>query len=203
MVEAIRLLASQWRAAALGSGLMVFAAWIGWSAAADRSWVGVRVITWWVARIVEPMLACRTWIGRCAMIFANNVAVLAVMVASGRFGATGILAVALSGLAMGTALRVLTDRAAGLASTGVAAPGDWRCRAGIALNLLEPPAIAAAIGLGIGRAPAGLGADEVYRAFLLVIVPVMWIAAGGEALWIGAMNRDRRASTTPPTDRPP
>ena len=65
------------------------------------------------------------------------------------------------------------------------------------LNLLEPPAIIAAIGLSLGRSVVPLSPGQAWEAFAAWIVPALLIAAGGEALWLGA---ERAAAESPETE---
>ena len=63
------------------------------------------------------------------------------------------------------------------------------------LNLLEPPAIALALGLAIGRSAIPLSSTQAWGVFLTWVVPAMLVAAGGEALWLGVMVEARESQT--------
>jgi|GEM_PF-3773079 len=62
----------------------------------------------------------------------------------------------------------------------------------MAINLLEPPAIAVALGVALSAQPEPLSAAQVWGTFFVVVAPLMLAAACGESLWIG----DSFASTT-------
>ncbi len=119
------------------------------------------------------------------MIFINNASLLAVLVAVGRWSGTSVLAVACLGVSLGIAVRILSSHACAFGS-GTPALRGRRAKLGIALNLLEPPAIMLAIGLSLGRRGIPLSPTQVWETFAVLAVPALLLAAGGEALWLGA-----------------
>lgn len=188
MALAFNVLWGQWLAAILGTGLIIVAAWVGWSIGRHRALAAVRIMSWWVERVIVPLVTRRTWKARSLAIFSNNILILAALIELGRWHWGAILGVAAVGVSLGMAVRVLCDSPDGLHLSHPPSNQDWRIRYGITLNMLEPVAIAAAIGLSMGRAPAGLATSEVWSAFCLLIAPTMLVAAGGESLWIGALR---------------
>ena len=85
-------------------------------------------------------------------------------------------------------MRVLSERADVLSSSlehpGTTAP--IKTMIGVALNLLEPPAIVLVIGLSLGRTAAPLPAGVAWEMFVVWAVPLLLAAAAGEALWLGS-----------------
>ena len=59
---------------------------------------------------------------------------------------------------------------------------------GMGLNLLEPPAIAVALGLALSYSSAPLTDTQLWQTFVFVVAPLMLVAAGGESLWMGASD---------------
>lgn len=159
----------------------------GWVIGQRAALPPVRLVTWWIRGVVMPLLRCRSWWSRAATIFANNLSILALLVAAGLWHTVALVAVAGLGVSLGVGLRILMCQPAvpweGKPSTGRSA--KRRVRVGIALNLLEPPAIALAIGLCLGRSVLPLSAAEMWETFLLWVVPFTLLAALGEALWMG------------------
>jgi len=60
-----------------------------------------------------------------------------------------------------------------------------RVRWGMALNMLEPPAIALTIGMAMAREPLHLPEVQLWKTFGLLVAPLMLAAACGESLWMG------------------
>ncbi len=75
----------------------------------------------------------------------------------------------------------------GGADTAEQHPIDRAVAVGMALNLLEVPAILITLGLSMGRggATSGLLSGDVWTAYAVAVAPLLLIAAGGEALWLG------------------
>ena len=114
-------------------------------------------------------------------IFLNNASVLTVMVIAGRWPLAPIILISVVGMSLGIGLRVLSDRLADPLPPDVmlTSRGRWRVRAGVALNLLEPPAILLAVGLSLGYSAIPLATERVWEVFLLWVVPATLLAAGG------------------------
>lgn len=172
----------------IGSAMLLSASALGWAIGRRRSWPVVRAIWWWMHAIVLPVLTCRTWGQRSLIIFGNNCLVLATVVAAGAWTISASLAIAAVGIALGIALRSLSELSPHWSSPSPNCGREIRrqIRLGVALNLLEPPAIAIAIGLSLGRSTAQLTPLEVWGAFCLWVVPLLFTAACGEAHWLGA-----------------
>ena len=90
------------------------------------------------------------------------------------------------GMSLGIALRLLSSMDdEPLGSQATTSPRQWLVNVGVALNMLEPPAIIVALGLAFGRQSASLSAASTWQAFAVLVVPALLFAAAGEALWIG------------------
>jgi len=190
-----------------GTVLVVVAVWVGWTTAATGSGALVRLIRWWLERVMLPQLGTLSWTHRAAVIATNNLLILAALVALGRWLVPVLIGTALCGVSMGIALRLLPDLASGfdLPPADDEQGSGWRMRVGIILNLLEPPAIILALGLAIGRNAIPLPSAEAWAAFGTWVVPAMLLAAGGEALWLGVLVRAHEAPgrPEPESDEPP
>lgn len=162
---------------------------VGW-------WVGRRperwavwAVSWWLRHVVRPLLACRSWARRTATIAMNNSLICAAMVALGAWGPVAWLAVGAVGLGLGIALRLLL--ASPPEPEGATAPPSRGQRVagvfGVALNLLEVPAIALSAGLCLAQAAMSPVIDwtPAWHIFGAVVLPALLIAAAGEALWMG------------------
>lgn len=186
-----------------GTGIICLGAAVGWAFGHYELSVPVRAINWWLTRVILPRLRKRSWSRRTATIFVNNTTVLATMVALGVWPTVGLAAVAVLGVNLGIALRVLARLPDDLLGPeGATAPSsDWRMTAGVALNLLEVPAIVATLGLSIGYKAVFASAGQAWQIFGLWIAPVLLIAAAGEAMWLGVARRssedDRSGSIDP------
>ncbi len=187
---------------ALGTGLLLVATAVGWALARHVSLAPVRLVAWWVRRVVLPFIRCRSWWRRLVAIFLNNASILAVMVVAGRWPLAPIILISVVGVSLGIGLRVLADRLADpLPSDLMLTPcGRWRVRAGVALNLLEPPAIMLAVGLSLGYSAIPLPTERVWEVFLLWVIPATLLAAGGEALWLGEGQATREVCEDPAAD---
>lgn len=170
-----------------GSGLMLSATALGWAVGRRRNWLPVRAMWWWMHAVVLPLLSCRSWLQRALIIFANNGMVLAAVVGSGLWISTSIGAISLVGLALGIALRSLSELSPHWSppSPNCAADVRRRVRVGVSLNLLELPAISLAIALSLGQADGSLQPTAVWGTFALWVVPLLLAAASGESLWLG------------------
>ena len=190
------VLTAVWLGMLLGTGLVLVAAAAGWALGRYRDLRGVRLISWWLARVIVPMLGSRSWWRRSATIFTNNICVLSLLLAAGMVYVLALLAVTVLGVSLGVALRRLSEDAAELTLPLLEphAWGLWRLKLGMALNLLEPPAIVVTLGLCLGWQTIPLSPIAAWETFAVWVVPAMFAAACGEALWLGAAR--------PPSDRP-
>ncbi len=171
----------------VGAALVVAAAWGGWIIGRSRSFVPVRMVSWWVGRIIVPLVRTRAWWRCAAGIFLNNTLVLAGVLALGFDRWTCVAAIVTVGMSLGIGLRALADHDdASFFSTGPTdASGRRRFGIGIMLNLLEPPAIVLTLGLSLGQTSVELPALTAWKTFAVVAVPLLALAAAGEALWLG------------------
>ena len=179
----IRMIGSFWVCALAGTVLMVVAVWVGWATAETGSFALVRVVRWWLARVVVPHLMSRLWVHRAAVIAANNLLILLGLMALGRWLVPVLMGIALCGVSMGIALRLLPDLPGGIGLPAVdSGPGSsWRMRVGIIL----------ALGLAIGISARPTPPGQAWGVFLIGVVPAMLVAAGGEALWLGVLVQAR------------
>ncbi len=177
-----------WSAFFLGTFLVVLFVWFGWLAGRFPSLPPVQAVQWWVRRVVLPILRSQSWLGRAAIIFANNITILTTLVLLGPWPGASLLGVTFVGLSLGIAFRIivsLPDQT--LSPCLMLLPHDERrVRLGLALNMFEPPAILYAITLSIARWMVPMPAESVWKSYLIWVVPAMLIAAAGEALWLGA-----------------
>ncbi|MFQ5590676.1 MAG: hypothetical protein ACE5HE_05915 [Phycisphaerae bacterium] len=177
-----------WPGMLTGTTLALVGLGVGWAVGARSSFAPVRAIAWWITAVILPLLATRSWIRRGATIFINNGLIAAAVVALGAWPVVAIAAVAAVGVNLGIALRVLAGRSSGLPEPPEphgARRAGWRTRLGIALNLLELPAIVVALGLAMDRAALPLSTELVWETFIVWVLPTLLVAAAGEALWLG------------------
>lgn len=174
------------RGMVIGTVVLVAAAVLGWFLGRPSSFLWYRLLAWWIEHIVLPLLRARSWMRRTATIFANNTVVLAALLALGRWPLAARIGVVVLGLNLGAALRHLSLRGdVEIEEVGY----DRRSRRivllGVALNMLEAPAIVMTIGLALGRGTVPLSADQAWAGFAIWVIPALAIAAAGEALWLG------------------
>ncbi len=196
------MIATLWPNMLLGTGVMLLATAAGWSAARATSLPPVRLVAWWVALVVRPLLTRVSWWARAGTIFVNNASILAALTALGRWqwaGWAGVLGV---GVSLGIGLRVLSNEPYAWIHLGrqLVPSAARRVRVGVVLNLLEPPAIMLAIGLALGRHAIPLLPAQVWETFALWVLPATLVAAGGEALWIGASRQTQRPTASEPPE---
>ena len=186
-------------ASILATGLIAVGACAGWSLGQDTRVPLVRAVVWWVKRIVLPLLRRRSWFVRTASIFANNIAILTLLTVLGRWHVAALIGVAAVGVNLGIGLRVLGGEFPGFdeSSSTVHEGHVWRMRLGMALNMLELPAIMLTGGLALQRVALSLSNLEVWSTFLLWILPATLVAAAGEALWLGVCVPTQPATTPP------
>ena len=190
-----------WPGMAIGTAITLATAFLGWTIGRYRWFPFVRWIGLWVRVVVLPLIRSRSWLGRAAAIFVNNISILTGLIAVGIWPVAALSAAAMLGVSLGIALRVLmTVEDVFTLPDGRAAGGaGWRMKVGVALNMLEPPAIAVALGLSLGRWMVPLSPGDAWETFAVWVVPAMLLAAGGESLWLGV--RPERARQ--PLDSPP
>lgn len=199
MFESLHVIINLWPHMIVGTVLLLIGMAIGLGIGRVQSFVLVRWVRGWVSRVIIPLLYKRSWLLRTLTIFVNNMAILIGMILLGVWSTAAIAGVALVGLSMGIALRVLSDQ-----PKSFAAPGDSmsdsdrrRFRIGLLLNLLEPPAIIVALGISLGRTIAPLTLEQIWEIVSCWIVPAMLVAACGEALWIGVAIKKPYKDTSP------
>ncbi len=185
------LLELLWKSILLGSALAVVSVGMGWKIGEVRLLSPVRLVRWWLTRIVLPRLRSRSWFHRTITIALNNLAILAGLLVAGGWRFAPIAGIAAVGVTMGIALRVLAELPEGM---GIPSPpreswAERRVRVGMVLNLLEPPAIALTIGLSLGQSADGLPWGDAWEVFAVWVIPATLLAAGGEGLWIGESLR--------------
>ena len=148
----------------------------------------VRVVSWWIRHVVVPLVTCRAWWRRAAAIFTNNMVILSAVMAVGHWPVAPLFAVAGLGVSLGVALHVMAELPV-LPLTRWPCRGSaaqHRIRVGVALNLLEPPAIMLTVGLSLARPVMPFPATQSWETFGLWVAPATLLAAAGEALWLGA-----------------
>ncbi|UCC30554.1 MAG: hypothetical protein JSU86_20440 [Phycisphaerales bacterium] len=192
-MQSLNVISAIWLSIASGTGLTLVATGLGWAVAQMGSIPPVRWVAWWVRAVVLPLLRCRFWWRRTVVIFANNISLLAALVAVGRWRLGALMGVAGLGVGLGIGLRILSSEPTAAVDPGpkYSARVRRRIRVGIVLNLLEPPAIMLTIGLSLARQPLPLSPGQVWETFLVWVVPATLLAAGGEALWLGAIHEAR------------
>ncbi len=192
-------LGASWYRALLASGLLVFACCAGWGISQSNSLALVRLVRWWIGRVLWPLLCSRSWLARATTIYVNNMLILCGLLALGRWSWAVIGGTALVGVVMGVAVRTLSGMSE-LSSVEITGGGlgSWRLQWGMGLNLLEPPAIAIALGLALSREPESFSAAQTWGTFLVVVAPLMLVAAGGESLWMGESAAFQHGSSKKP-----
>ena len=186
MLRSWSIVVALWPSMLVGTGLVLAGTGIGWFVGGYRSFPAVRGVTWWLTHVILPLLKTPSWLRRAATIFVNNCTISAMLVALGAWPNVALAGVSILGINLGIALQVLSRLTDEFCDPGpdAAAPARWRIRLGVALNLLEVPAIVVALGLSIGRQVAPTAAAQVWSAFFVWVVPALLAAAAGEALWL-------------------
>lgn len=177
----------------IGTLLLLIGIGVGLGIGKFKAFQPVHWVSWWVSRVIIPLLQKRSWILRSTTIFMNNIIILVLLLATGFSSYVAIIGITTVGLSMGIALKVLSDQPESFSISHITMTG-WnlrKFRIGIILNLLEPPAIVATLGLSLGRAVIPLNPQQIWEPFWQWIIPAMLIAAGGEALWIGVSCKVR------------
>lgn len=190
--QTLHVVGAVWLPALLGTGLLVVAAGTGWALGQAQTWPPVRLVAWWVRRIVIPLLTRRSWLGRTITVFVNNISILALLTFLSRWHIAALVGITAIGLSLGIGLAVLAGETVDFMGPTADAPRSIRrtTHIGLALNLLEPPAIMLTVGMALARWATPLTPQEIWWTFAIWIVPMSLLAAGGEALWIGSnLNR--------------
>jgi hypothetical protein len=178
--------------ALIGGTVMVAGACVGWRIGRRQHGWAVRATQFWLEQVVRPILATRSWFRKAVLIALNNSIVCAALVLVGALGPIAWLGVAGVGLALGLALRLLIDLPETQAFQSPKTPQrKLLMRIGLALNMLEPPAILLAAGLSLaqgawgGNIPLQMG----FAVFARTALPLLILAACGEALWLTACRQ--------------
>jgi hypothetical protein len=189
--QCVELIPALWQEALVGGAVILVAAVVGaWVGGARHHWT-VRIVAWWLARVVGPLLESRAWSGRAARIAANNSLICAAVVCLGALGHVAWLAVVCVGMGLGIALRLMSSAIPDTEDHAEDKPAMPRRPVleamGFVLNALEIPAImlAAGLSLGQGAMSATLHLSSAMAIFGLVVVPLLVVSAAGEALWMG------------------
>ena len=193
VLESLNIILGVWVHMIIGTLLLLIGTGVGLVIGKVNTFIPVRWVAWWVSRVIIPLLQKRFWILRSTTIFMNNIIILALIVAIGYSSYAAIVGISIVGFSMGIALKVLSDQpeSFSISHTTMAGSNLRKFRIGIILNLLEPPAIVATLGLSLGRAVIPLNPHQTWGSFWQWIIPAMLIAAGGEALWIGVSLKVR------------
>lgn len=161
----------------------------------------VRLVRRWIDRVVRPLVASRSWARRTGVIVLNNITICAALTAAGSLGPLAWLAVAGVGFSLGIGLRLLLAEPSFVEENAVSPPGGSRLVAGLglALNLLEPPAILLAGGLALAQKALWpfLSATRAWCVFAWVVPPLLILAAAGESLWMGILRPAPRPPASP------
>jgi hypothetical protein len=192
--------------ALVGGAVMIAFCAVGWRAARDPYGWLARCTNLWLDRVVRPLLGRRSWAKRALIIATNNALVCAVLVTVGFWGHLAWLGIAGVGLGLGAGLRLLME------SADIDAPEASRGRRrrvlvtiGVVLNLLEPPAILLSVGLSLGQGAIAdtLDLAQAARVYLQFALPLLLIAACGEALWMTVCGLRPSGAVLPPGGGPP
>ncbi len=174
----------------VGTALAVACVGAGWFLGQRGRAGPARLVSWWVDHVVDRIVRAGSWWHRFVGIFVNNTAVTALLVAAGAWAAAAWAGVICVGLSLGIGLRVMSRREGLLQLVGDAesARAVRRVRVGVALNMLEPPAIAIAVGLSLCQQASSpsIPAAQAWETFAVCAVPLLLVAAAGEALWMEA-----------------
>ncbi|MBN1343190.1 MAG: hypothetical protein JXQ73_10945 [Phycisphaerae bacterium] len=184
-----------WRESVLAGVVIVAATAIGWRIGAARDHLMARWVAWWLEHVVRPLMASRGWLRRATIIAANNSLVCVTLVVVGPLGSLAWAAVACVGVSLGIALRLMLPVSAPEEEDGVEATRERRRPIvegiGLTLNLLEIPAIAISAGLSLGQGAmsSAMALPTALWVFAWVALPLLVVAAAGEALWM-SVNPD-------------
>jgi len=198
-LQTLRLVVSE---SLLGGALIIGCVVIGWHIGRERQARFVCLISWWLDHIVRPLLTQCSWLRRTAVIAVNNSLVCLAMVLLGAFWSLAWLGVLFVGLGLGVAMRLLIGEQLDAYGEIDAEPDvhdenepskdetehhlGWLTTIGVILNLLEVPAIMLSAGLSLsqGSLSSAVNLHEVLSAYVSIVLPMLVIAATGEALWM-------------------
>ena len=203
--QAWQLVLLTWKAMLLGTTGLVVAATAGWVVGRWGGFILTRLVAWWVDAVILRIIGASAWWRRAVGIFVNNTTVLAGVLALGRSHGWGWFGVITVGISLGLGLRALSEHpAADAIAPQCITPADRRrVQLGMLLNLLEPPAIVFVIGLSLAQPHLAVDSHAAWSTFGAVIVPLLLVAAGGEALWLGVGRSGDDAPSHPePTEEP-
>ena len=177
-----------WQESLVGGAMIVACVAVGWWLGRSRRGWLVRVVSWWLEHVVRPVMEGRTWFRRAVIIAANNLVICAVVVVLGSCGHVAWLAVGGIGLGLGIALGLMIPVVmADEDEEGRPAPRRRILTAvGLALNVLEVPAIMLSAGLSLaqGAMSSTVSLGTALQVFALFAFPMLVVSAGGEALWM-------------------
>ena len=182
-----------------GTGLMLVGVGAGLAFGRYDTLVVVRLISWWLGRVVVPLLRSRHWAIRSVAVFVNNAVVLSLLLCVSGSYVTALIGAAALGVSLGIALQrlhVVGDDLT-VALPPRTARGRRALRVGIALNLLEPAAIIITLGLCLGMTTVPLALGEAWRAFSVWVIPLLLAGACGEGLWRGVVSGRSGTQDTP------
>ncbi len=179
-----------WQPYLVGTIVVIVGAISGWGIAATPMFPPVIMVRFWVEKVILPALRNRLWLFRTAVIFANNATICALVVLAGGIPGGAWLAIAIVGLTIGIGFRLISESDIVDSvedDSKERPPADALVQIGLVLNLLEIPAIVITIGLSMGQlaTPRDLSPDMIWSVFAVCIMPMLFIAASGESLWIG------------------
>ena len=179
-----------WLESVLGTLVILVGVGIGWMVGSNRrNWL-VLPVAWWLAHVVRPLLLSRSWLRRAVIIALNNALICFAVVLLGSAGPGAWLGVASIGLGLGIALRQMLpipmDEPDGVQSTR--AGRRVLVTIGLILNLIEIPAImlTAGVALSQGAWSSTLQLSDGLSLFGGFVVPMLAVAAAGEAMWMTA-----------------
>jgi hypothetical protein len=187
LLDHLGTLVGLWKVALLAGLVIGAGVTAGWWLARDTQSAFVRLVRAWLSLVVRPLFGRSRWLRRTIIIAANNSLVCLIMVLMGALGQLAWLGVAGTGLGLGAALRLMLTKGP---AVGLGPPPTHRRPVlegvGFAVNMLEIPAILMSASLSLGQSALGslVATGQALHAFLLVVVPLLLLAAMGEALWM-------------------
>lgn len=196
-----------WQESLISGGLILVCVGIGWHLAHARGGWLIGGVSWWLEHVVRPVMESRTWLRRAGIIAANNTFVCASLVLLGTVSLAAWIGLAGVGLSLGAALRLMfTTFLPEIADETPQTP-RWRAIAavGLALNLLEIPAILLSGGLSLaqGALTSAITTPDAMMTFLVIGVPLLLVSAAGEATWMAVSpHLPRPPATTEPPPEP-
>lgn len=188
-ISTLELLSGLTSSMVLGTALLAVASAVGWLIASFPRFLFVRWVRYWVKQVVIPLLRTPSWSRRTLIIFANNSLILAAVLQMGCWRVSSRIGVILVGLSLGAALRQLGAFVADSDTLNdPSTPSERRrLRFGVALNLLEIPAIVVTVGLAVGLPDLKISFAAFWKLFGYGVIPTLLVAAAGESLWMGVI----------------